>query len=54
MNIGDIDETTYDLSIKNPNTPEAAPLRDPADIIADIQALDKESADILKSIQRIT
>ena len=27
LNIADIDQSTYDLSVKNPNTPEEAPLR---------------------------
>lgn len=51
LSIDDIDEATFDLSVKNPNTPEAASLRDPAEIIADIQALDTESADILNTIR---
>ena len=48
-----IDQTSFDLSVKNPNTPEEAPLREPEDIIADIVALDKESAGILKNIRRL-
>jgi len=44
-------EGTYDLSVKNPNTPEAAPLRDPEAIIAEITKLDAESAEILASIR---
>ena len=44
-------EGTYDLSVKNPNTPEAAPLRAPEAIIAEITKLDNESAEILASIR---
>jgi type I restriction enzyme M protein len=51
--IGDIDQSTYDLSVKNPNIEEAAPLRDPKAIIEDIIALDKESEAILAKIQEL-
>ena len=51
--IGDIDQTTYDLSVKNPNIEEAAPLRDPKTIIEDIIKLDKESEAILAKIQEL-
>jgi len=50
VNIKDIDQNTFDLSAKNPNTPEEAPLRHPQEILKEIKALDKESATILKSI----
>ena len=49
--ISDIDQATYDLSVKNPNVEEAAPLREPKMIIEDIIALDKESEVILAKIQ---
>lgn len=51
VNINDIDQDTFDLSVKNPNAPEEAPLREPEDIIAEIITLDQESADILKKVQ---
>ena len=51
--ISDIDESTYDLSLKNPNVEEAAPLREPKVIIDDIIALDKESEAILAKIQEL-
>lgn len=41
---------SYDLSVKNPNAPEAAPLREPAEILQEIQDLDEESAEILSLI----
>jgi len=50
INIKDIDKVTFDLSAKNPNTPEEAPLRKPKEILKEMKALDKESADILDSI----
>ena len=46
-----IDQESFDLSLKNPNAPEEAPLRDPEEIIAEIAALDSESADILEKIR---
>jgi type I restriction enzyme M protein len=51
--INDIDESTYDLSIKNPNIEEAVALREPKVIIDDIIALDKESEAILTKIQEL-
>lgn len=47
----DLDAETFDLSVKNPNAPEAAALRGPKDIIADILARDAETAEILESIR---
>ena len=43
----------YDLSVKNPNTPEEVPLRAPEEIIEEIIALDKESEVILGRIQEL-
>ena len=48
-----IDKTTYDLSVKNPNKADEAELRDPKDIIAEMAALDAESAEILAGIGRM-
>ena len=47
----DIDATSFDLSVKNPNTPEEAPLREPDVILSEIAALDAESAKLLDSIR---
>jgi type I restriction enzyme M protein len=46
-----IDPVTFDLSVKNPNKAEEAPLREPQDIITEIAVLDTESAKILESIR---
>ena len=51
VNRADLDEDTYDLSVKNPNTPEAEALRSPEAIIADILARDAETAGILENIR---
>lgn len=50
INVKDIDQSTFDLSVKNPNKKEEASLRSPQNILKEIKALDKESADILNSI----
>lgn len=47
------ENNTYDLSVKNPNRKEESSLREPADILAEMKALDEESADILKSIMEL-
>jgi type I restriction enzyme M protein len=49
----ELDETTWDLSAKNPNVAEEAALREPAEIIEEIIALDKESEAILANIQEL-
>ena len=49
--MADIDPETFDLSVKNPNTPEEAPLREPEVIIGEMVALDVESAKILEGIR---
>lgn len=51
LKISDIDTSSYDLSVKNPKTKEDTPLREPEEIIAEIQSLDAESAEILEEIR---
>jgi type I restriction enzyme M protein len=53
VDVGGIDASTYDLSVKNPNTPEEAPLREPEVIMAEIAELDAESGEILQEIKRM-
>lgn len=43
----------YDLSVKNPNKPEEAPLREPVLILEEMQELDSETADILQSLNEL-
>lgn len=50
LDIADINPATYDLSAKNPHKKEAVTLREPQEILAEIRALDEESADILNGI----
>lgn len=53
VNIKDVDTETYDLSVKNPNEPEAAAHRSPLEILDEIAALDAESAAVLASIKEM-
>jgi len=53
VNIADIDQTTFDLSVRNPNTPEVAPLREPKEILKEMATLDKESAEIIENVKLI-
>ena len=46
----DVDPETFDLSVKNPHTPEEEPLRHPQEILAQMKLLDEETTQILKSI----
>jgi type I restriction enzyme M protein len=47
----ELDTATWDLSVKNPNAPEAEALRSPEQIIADMLARDAETAGILEEIR---
>lgn len=49
--VEDVDTATWDLSVKNPNAPEAEALRSPEQIIADMLARDAETAGILEEIR---
>ena len=51
LKIGDVDEEAYDLSVKNPNLPEKAPLRHPKEILKEMEILDSQTNVILKSIK---
>jgi type I restriction enzyme M protein len=51
VDLADVDKGTFDLSVKNPNAPEAEALRSPEDIIDAILARDAETAEILERIR---
>lgn len=51
VDVADLDRTTWDLSVKNPNAPEEAPLRSPEEIIDAMLARDAETAQILEDIR---
>ena len=51
VDVADVDSQTVDLSVKNPNKADEAPLRDPEVIINEIETLDAESEAILEGIR---
>jgi type I restriction enzyme M protein len=50
LDVATIDQSTFDLSAKNPNKKEETALREPQEILAEMKALDEESAELLDSI----
>jgi type I restriction enzyme M protein len=48
-----IDQTTFDLSVKNPNGGEVLAHRSPEDIMVEIALLDAESAEVLGNIKAL-
>jgi type I restriction enzyme M protein len=53
VNVKDIDQSTFDLSVKTPNKKEVVRLRSTKEFLEDMRALDIESAEILNSISKI-
>lgn len=53
IKVSAIDDVTFDLSVKNTNTPEEAPLRSPEVILAEMERLDYETNSILESIKEL-
>ena len=51
VSVKEIDATTFDLSVKNPNGGEVVAHRTPQEIMDEIAALDAESADVLQTIR---
>jgi type I restriction enzyme M protein len=49
--VGDIDTTTWDLSVKNPNGGGEVVMRTPQEILDEIDALDAEAAEVLRAIR---
>jgi type I restriction enzyme M protein len=53
LNVNDLNEDTFDLSPKNPNTPEEAPLRNPNEILEEMQTLDNQTNLLLVKIKEL-
>ena len=53
VDVGSLNTTTYDLSVKNPNGGEVVALRTPQDILDEIAALDAESAEVLATLREL-
>jgi type I restriction enzyme M protein len=53
VNIKDINQKTFDLSVKNPNKKEDKTLREPKEILSDISKIDAETAKVLAYIKKM-
>ena len=53
VKVADVDKTTFDLSVKNPHKKDETVLRSPAEILNEMETLDRENAEILKTIRRL-
>ena len=53
MDAKSIDQTTFDLSVKNPNSARGSGAPQPAEIMDEIAALDAESAEVLENIKAL-
>jgi type I restriction enzyme M protein len=53
VDVKTIDPVTFDLSVKNPNGGEAVAHRSPQEIMDEIAALDKESAEVMQTIKEL-
>jgi len=53
VDVADIDKTSFDLSVKNPNGGEAVAHRKPCDIMDEIVLLDEDSAGVLRTIREL-
>lgn len=53
VEITDVDPKSRDLSVKNPNAPDAAELRSPEAILDEIETLDGESAQLLQRVRAL-
>lgn len=51
VKVSDLDPATLDMSVRNPNRNDEVTYREPEDIIAEMIALDGESAEILQQIR---
>lgn len=53
IDIADIDTSTYDLSVKDPNKKEEVKLRSPQEILAEMEILDEEAENVRTLISKI-
>ena len=53
IKIKNVDPQTIDLSVKNPNTPKALPLREPEEILEEIAMLENESSKLMDEIRAL-
>jgi type I restriction enzyme M protein len=53
VSVASVDESTWDLLVKNPNMVEVVDHRTPAEILDEIERLDRESAEILTRLRSL-
>lgn len=53
VDVADIDQGTFDLSVKNPNKNDEVVLREPKEILKEIEELDRESGEVLGEIGKV-
>ncbi|MEM1216324.1 MAG: N-6 DNA methylase [Bacteroidota bacterium] len=53
LKVSKVDQETMDLSVKNPNLPEAEALRSPKKILKEMAKLDEETREILKGLKKM-
>lgn len=53
VDLEDVDQSSYDLTVSNPNKPEEAPLRDAEEIISEMEELDIQTSDLINSIKEL-
>lgn len=53
LKLSNVDDATFDLSVKNPNTPEEVPLRAPEEILQEMKILDNETNRLLTEIEEL-
>lgn len=51
VHVRDVPTETYDLSVRNPNKKDETEYRDPKEILDEIEALDKETAQLLEKVR---
>ena len=51
--VKELDQETFDLSVKNPNGGEVVVHRKPEEILKEIQKLDQESVEVLAEIKKL-
>ncbi|MBW6479924.1 MAG: type I restriction-modification system subunit M [Bacteroidales bacterium] len=53
VDIADVDKTTFDLSVKNPTRKQETTLRQPHEILDEMEQLDRESQEIMKKLRTL-
>ncbi|MCK5460967.1 N-6 DNA methylase [Candidatus Gracilibacteria bacterium] len=53
VDVADLDESTFDLSVKNPNKNDEVVLREPKEILEEIAELNRESGEVLREIRKV-